>query len=277
MFRALLLVHNRQVCLASRLPLESLQVCLASIASVFQVLQVSDIGIIYITRGVDPNWQRRLLRFAASYLNHPPGVECQLYITFKEFTEGDLVWAREQLAPLEHIAILDYNGFNSFAEGCFAEAVGHITEPLLCTFMATTEIMHDNWLAKLYAVFSRPDVGLVGCTGSLWFITQFFPQLTYPNPHVRDNGIIIERGRYQEIINQFDFKTLHPCGKPMGCFEFEHGPNSMTRQVMAAGKGIYIVEKERILAPHEWPETTYRGNLHNVLVHDRGARDFQDL
>ena len=234
------------------------------------------IGIIYISRGVDPNWQRRLTRFVKSWLAHPPGIDCHLYITYKEFLPVDLLWALEQTLPLEPTNIVEYNGFNSFAEGCFAEALEHVKEPLLCTFMATTEIMHDNWLAKLYDGFCLENVGLVGCTGSLWFITQFFPQLTYPNPHVRDNGIIVEIARYRQIIEQFDLKTLHPCGKPMGCFEFEHGPHSLTRQIMKDSR-VLVVEKERIIGPEEWAETTYRGNLHNVLVHDRGARDFQDL
>jgi hypothetical protein len=46
---------------------------------------------------------------------------------------------------------------------------------------------------------------------------------------------------------------------------------------MAMGKTVLVVENDRVRAPHEWGDTTYRGNLRNVLVHDRGCRDYQDL
>ena len=44
---------------------------------------MSDIGVIYIARGADPNWQERFARFVASYREHSAGVDHQLYIIFK--------------------------------------------------------------------------------------------------------------------------------------------------------------------------------------------------
>jgi hypothetical protein len=222
---------------------------------------MSDIGVVYITRGVDPNWRARLTRFITSYLKYHGGAEHRLYVIYKEFSPDDLLWARHQLADLDHEPIFDYLEHNSFGGGCFQEACAHVTEPLLCTLVSTTEIMQPVWLHRLYNVFLWHKAGLVGCTGS-----------KEANLHIRDTAILIRRSQYLEISKQFDFTKSKE-----GYLDFEHGPNNLTIQVMRANRPVFVVEKERVLAPDAWGHTTYRGNLENVLVHDRGARDFQDL
>jgi hypothetical protein len=136
---------------------------------------------------------------------------------------------------------------------------------------SSAEIMHDNWLVKLYDVLNLPNVGLVGCCGSSAFIPYWFPELAYPNLHIRTPTFMIWRSLFQEIAGPFDFSS-----KQNDC-AFEHGPNSMTHQVLAAGKKALVVETERVIEPDAWGDTTYRNNLQNVLIHDRGARDYHDL
>ena len=237
---------------------------------------MSDIGVVYLARGVDPNWNIRIERFMRSWITHHPGIACQLYVIYKEFLPVDLQWAREFLnQQYPHVQIVDYNDFNSYAGGSFLEAANHVVEPVVCFLGSTSEIMHDNWLIKLYAALQLPTVGAVCCTGSYGFITEFNPQLTYPNVHIRNLSFLMDRERYKVAASTVDW-TEKP-GPKLADLNFEHGPNSLTRQIMAAGKTVLVVEKDRIRAPHEWGDTTYRGNLHNVLVHDRGARDYQDL
>ncbi len=223
---------------------------------------MSEIGVVYIARGKDPNWQKRFVRFIGSYLNHPAGIDHQLYVIYKEFDDStDLHWAFSLFDPLQPIHILNYNDHNSYGGGCFQEACKHVNEPLLCTLVSTTEIMSTSWLLALYGVYKSKDAGLVGVTGS-----------HEANIHIRDTAIIIDREFYVGVSKQFDFTTSKD-----GYLDFEHGPNNLTIQVMRDGKPVYVVEKYRILEPKDWGHTTYRGNLENVLVHDRGARDFQDL
>jgi hypothetical protein len=237
---------------------------------------MSDIGVVFLARGADPNWQQRISRFAASWLAHSPGLPSQLYVIFKEFASlADLELAQGMLAPTQPREILDYMGFNSYAGGSFLEATYHVTEPLVCFLGSTSEIMHDGWLDRLLVGFRLPTVGAVCCTGSYGFIREFNPDLSYPNIHMRNLSFVMERDLYRGFASQVDW-TEKP-GHKLADLNFEHGPNSLTRRIMAMGKTVLVVEKDRIRAPHEWGDTTYRGNLHNVLVHDRGARDYQDL
>lgn len=224
---------------------------------------MSDIGVVYICRQKDPNWRERSYRFVTSWMINPPGIDHQLYVIFKEFDTGeDLNWAMDLFVPLRPIYILNYMDHNSFGGGCFQEACNHVNEPLLCTLVSTSEIMCKDWLWRLKRAYHLlPNPGLVGCTGS-----------RDANMHIRDTAILVDREFYLFVSKQFDFTTSKD-----DYLEFEHGPNNLTIQALQLGKSIAVVEKDRTLAPHEWGFTTYRGNLENVLVHDRGARDYSDL
>ena len=237
---------------------------------------MSNIGVVYLARGVDPNWQQRITRFAASYMAHPAGVDHKVYVIYKQFTDKfDLIYAKASLAALKPTNIEDYIDFNSYAGGTFLEASRHVEEPLICFLGSTSEIMHDNWLAKLYEAIKIPSTGVVCCTGSSGFIREFFPQLTYPNYHIRNLSFLIGKELYQELASPVDW-TEKP-GHKIADLEFEHGPNSLTAQIRKRGLDVLVVENDRVRKPEEWGDTTYRGNLQNVLVHDRGARDYQDL
>ena len=222
----------------------------------------ADIGAVYIARGLDPNWAQRFRRFVESYHRHPAGIEFQLYIFYKQFDDAEaLTWARGLFSSLHPIEILNHMDAKTVA-GC--TAVGEeVKEPILCSLNSSSEIMHDDWMKKLYDAFSIPGVGLVGCTGS-----------RVANLHIRDTAILIDRVRYLTIAKPFDWEDPFRRGP----LEFEHGHNTLTTQILASGEKVYVVEKDRIIPPEEWGNpTTYQGHMQNVLIHDRGARDYHDL
>lgn len=226
-----------------------------------------EIGVVYTARGSNvgsgaPDWKARFPRFVKSYLEHQAGIDHTLYIFYKEFAMSpELAWAREQFAMLGNRVEL-LNHLNSKTTAGCTDVCDDVREFLICPLNSSTEIMHDNWLKKLYDVLMRPNTHLVGCTGS-----------RVASSHVRDTAFLSSRLRYAAIASQFDW--LKP--DRSGALDFEHGPNNFTQQILLAGEKVFVVEKDRIIAPEEWPSpTTYQGNLHNVLVHDRGARDYRD-
>ncbi len=228
---------------------------------------MSEIGVVYTARGSNvgsgpPDWKARFPRFVNSYLGHPAGIDHTLYIFYKEFaSKPELAWAREQFAKLgNRVEILNHLDSKTTA-GC-TDVCGDVLEVLICPLNSSSEIWHDGWLKRLYDVIMRKDTQLVGCTGS-----------NVATQHIRDTAFLSSRLRYAEIARQFDW--LAP--DRSGALEFEHGPNNFTQQILRAGEKVYVVEKDRVLEPPEWPSpTTYQGNLNNVLVHDRGARDYKD-
>lgn len=105
-------------------------------------------------------------RFAASFLRHRPGVPCQLLLILNGFDE------------------------QSYDEGSFAEALGGapfrtlllpgrrqdipayftaaraVETEYVCFLNSHSEILCDDWLAKMYGHVRREGVGVVGATGS---------------------------------------------------------------------------------------------------------------
>ena len=228
----------------------------------------NNIAVVYTARGSNvgsgpPDWRARFPRFIKSYLQHQAGIDHRLYIFYKEFaTAADLAWAREQFAVLgNRVELLNHLDSKSTA-GC-PDVRDDILEAIICPLNSSSEIMHDNWLQKLYGVFMQRGVGLVGCTGS-----------RDANLHIRDTAFLMDRERYFTTVSQFDWED--PSRK--GPLDFEHGPNNLTQQILSIGEKVFVVEKDRVLAPEEWPHpTTYHGNQQNVLVLDRGARDYKDF
>jgi hypothetical protein len=235
------------------------------------------IGVVYIARGKDPNWSERFIRFRNSYLQNPAGADHQVYVIFKEFdTPDDFRVAQDILRPLRAHELAAHIDNNALAlPGIIFEHRHLIAEQDVFLLNSSSHIMYADWLKMLVDNYRLPTVGLVGCTGSFGFITEFFPNLTYPNVHVRDTAILVNKDFYCDVATYH----LAKGGARGGTLAFEHGPDSLTRQVMAAGKTVLVVEKDgRGRAPHEWPhDTTYRGNQQNVLILDRGSRDYQDL
>ena len=115
---------------------------------------MQEIGVVYTCRGLDPNWRLRLPRFIASYLRHPPGIDHRLYILYKNFAvPPDLAWAREQFAVLgNRVELLNHLASRTTA-GC-TEVRDDIREPVLSHLNSSSEVMHDDWLRRLYEVFS---------------------------------------------------------------------------------------------------------------------------
>ena len=224
------------------------------------------IGVVYTARGSNigsgpPDWKARFPRFVESYFKHPAGIDHTLYIFYKDFaSHKELQWGRAQFPIPNRIEILNHLDSKTTA-GC-TDVCNDVSETLICPLNSSSEIMHDDWLGRLYDVFMGPDVGLVGCTGS--HIATF---------HIRDTAFLMDRKRYDDIASQFDWENPDRSG----ALNFEHGPDNLTQQILRAGERVLVVEKERVLAPDVWPyPTTYHGNLDNVLVHDRGARDYKD-
>ena len=227
-----------------------------------------EIAVVYTARGSNvgsgpPDWHARFPRFIKSYLQHPAGVDHKLYIFYKDFTiPSDLALAREQFAVLGNRVEL-LNHLNSKTTAGCPDVRDDVKESILCPLNSSSEIMHDNWLARLYGVFNKPGVGLVGCTGS-----------RDVNLHIRDTAFLVDREVYFAIASRFDWED--PSRR--GPLEFEHGPTNLTQQTMLAGLEVFVVEVNRVIAPNEWPHpTTYIGNQQNVLVLDRGAREYKDF
>ena len=111
--------------------------------------------------GLDP-----FRRFAASFLRHAAGVPCELLLILNGFDEQTY----------------DERGFAEALEGApfrtlllpgrrqdipaYFEAARAVESEYVCFLNSHSEILCDDWLAKMYEHVRREGVGVVGATGS---------------------------------------------------------------------------------------------------------------
>lgn len=123
-----------------------------------------EIAVVYLARfaeGVEP-----VRRFIDSYERHPAGIDHDLVIVWKGFPDQNPAGSPQKriFDRFDHrsIAMTD-EGLDLTAYDIASEKLDHQYVCFLNTF---SEIASDNWLQKLYSHIARPNVGVVGSTGS---------------------------------------------------------------------------------------------------------------
>lgn len=126
-----------------------------------------------------------------------------------------------------------------------------------------TTIKAHGWLDLMMRQTESRNVNLVGSMGS-W---ESCPNdgVSFPNPHIRTNGFLVERKKFLEISDR-RFRTKGEC------YDFESGPGNMASRLSsivagADGKGYFLNE---MLASR-----TFRlGGQENLLFSDNQTRHY---
>jgi hypothetical protein len=214
-------------------------------------------------------------RFVRSYREHPAGLDHKLVVYLvgyarPEDAENDIA----ALADIEHeVVFLERDLLDLPIYALAAEA---LELPTLCFMNWHTEVLVPNWLATLHSLLERPEVGVVGATGSYEATMSRLPWRRrrwpgFPNPHLRTNAFMLQRElmrslQWPHVDNKRDAWTL------------ESGYKGMTRQIQDRGLEVLIAGRDgKGYAPDEWPRSgTFRcGGQVNLLVADNRTRDWE--
>lgn len=105
-------------------------------------------------------------RFAASFLSHTAGLDHELVLIFNGFEKHSLDERpyAEALGGRPFRAVV-LPGQRQDIPAYF-ETARLVEADYLCFLNSHSEILRDDWLAKLYHHASRPEVGVAGATGS---------------------------------------------------------------------------------------------------------------
>ncbi|WP_316189683.1 glycosyltransferase family A protein [Bradyrhizobium sp. SZCCHNS1054] len=125
---------------------------------------MNDVAVIYLARlaeGFQP-----IEGFLRSYREHPAGIPHDLIILAKGFEKpGHFAALQALLGDVPHrvIAVDDDIGFDIHA---YKAGIENVENATICCMNTFTTLRTDDWLKKLYDNFNKPDVGIVGATGS---------------------------------------------------------------------------------------------------------------
>jgi hypothetical protein len=242
---------------------------------------MTDLSVVHLVwhrLGIEP-----FRRFVDSYRRHEAGIEHDLVLVFKEFSDEKLHEPYYDLmAGLRFQALVMPGSW--FDIPAYFALGDHLHAACLGFLNSNSEIQADHWLAKLHGHLLEPGVGLVGATGS-WeshldsargqspavslqpWVEAFDP---FPNAHVRTNAFMLRR----ELMAGLPWR---PRNDKWDCWKFESGKQGLTRQVLSRGLRPLVVGRDG--AAHEaehWPASrTFRaGGQENLLVADNQTRDY---
>lgn len=259
--------------------------------------EIGLVHVVYAPYGVAP-----LQRFMDSYRQHPAGTDHQLILVCKAFEAETLPMGfQAAVNGVAHQALFVPDG--GFDLGSYFHAARACEHRLLCFTNSSSEILADDWLAKLAAALTESGVGLAGATGSheshssqLWHhllrsfpkrrlrwgidLLRRFPLLLEasrdfpctPNFHLRTNVFLAER---QQLLGL----DAGPFLSKEDCHRFESGRRGLTETFRRAGLEPRVVDRHgRAWRPERWQEShTFRAGVQEgLLVADNRTRDYQE-
>jgi hypothetical protein len=218
-------------------------------------------------------------RFLASYARHEAGAEHRLVVVFKEFRDpAALAAVQARFGGLEHEELLMPEACLDLA--AYPRVAEAIDAPWLLFLNSNSELLDDGWLSKPLAQLLRPEVGMVGATGSYEGsasplsarLLRRRPLVPFPNPHIRTNAFMLER----DLALALDWGDAN---SKASAWQVENGPHGLTRQVIERGLEPLVVGRDGVGYPVDrWREAdVFRtGQQANLLVSDNRTRDFAE-
>ena len=211
------------------------------------------IGVVYLYRFAEGEVPART--FLESYRAHPAGVEHDLHVILKGFPDvASCAAARASFDPLSaNLIELDDTGYDI---GSYLVAAQRIANNRLVFLNTFSEILADNWLAHLDAALNRPDVGLVGATGSWQSLgsayvaaaLRFAHWLRHPIGYVKSH---FENGSYSSVGTGVPRRSFRDIALKIRGFadlyEFGRYPNPHIRT------NAFMIDRERFLSLHSIP------------------------
>jgi len=242
--------------------------------------------------------------FLNSYRRHPAGIGHDLLIIYKGFR------SQQTLRPYEALLEGIPHKFS------FLSDVGYDVRPYIkvardypygyFVFLNSfSRMLLPGWLELLYRHVRRPNVGIVGATGSYQShasdyetfkrvfpdyvsaykrpILRMYRYLRYrvamgrhfppfPNYHIRTNAFMVSR----DVVAQLKTPTvLHK----WDAYRFESGKASMTNQIMSLGLVPLVIGADgHGYEPQEWPNarTFWMSRQENLIVSDNQTRAYDE-
>ena len=255
-----------------------------------------EVAIVYLARA--RSRIESLRRFLRSYERHSGGLEHDLVVVFKGFSqEAELAEWRTALArfPHQELRMSDF-GFDIRAYSLAARRLPH---RYLCFLNSFSEPLTPDWLRILHRWVVEPGVGVVGCTGAWTSIFSIVEQelasaanqpllrrlllrikvpinrrayAPFPNPHVRSNAFLIPRELMNRVWPGF------VVGKRKA-YHWESGRKGFTRRVQELNLRVLVAGKDgHAYAIEEWPRsgTFLQGKQENLLVADNQTRGYDE-
>ncbi len=238
----------------------------------------SEISVVFLVWG--PLGTPTLERFAASYRARSGGTPHRLAVVFNGVEPSDEDAFQEALGDLQYESVHLSRRMLDLA--AYIAAGRQLDSEYLCFLNSYSELLDDEWLAKMFGHLTTPGVGLVGASGSYEsaatnapLVARPFRRLqfpAFPNPHIRSNAFML-RCETMLALNWSEVRTK------TAAWKLESGVHGISRQVRAMGLRALVVGRdgEAYDSDRYYESNTFRrGRQANLLVADNRTRQFDE-
>jgi hypothetical protein len=220
-----------------------------------------------------------LVRFVASLRRHRSGCDHRLAVVFNGFDGRPAPAYTAALEGVEHEAVILPEPVQDLV--AYRMAADRVDAGAMCFVNSYGEVLVDGWLARLDAARREPGAGIVGASGSWESAASSAPLALrlqrhlrfprFPNPHMRTSAFMLDRG----LLLDLDWSGAQT---KLGALRLESGRRSLSRQVLARGLGLWVVDRDgRRWEPEQWPASrTFRsGEQEGLLVGDNRTEQYR--
>lgn len=190
-------------------------------------------AVVYLARQVDG--LRFLPRFLGSLQKHPAGMEYDLIVILKGYSDGDIPRCLRGFRAdgLKRVRTMVFDDSRFATEAFFVAAERFEFETFLF-FVSSARVLGPDWVARIIAPLLTSNVRLTGASSGLEALNETTP---FPNPSIRTTGFAIRREDWL-ALDRGDLSIRY------GGNLFEAGPQSMTKQILQAGGEILLVGRD---------------------------------
>lgn len=213
-----------------------------------------DVSVLYVlpTENYGPEHMDYALRFVATYLSYPPGMNHNLYV----ISNGG---APSPCADTLFSTIPSFKGFltrnDNFAKdiGAFQFGARALAADMFVFFGGNTYLKREGWMARMVWAFQSEGDHLFGSFGSL-----------VSRPHIRTTGFWCSKDlftRYPRIVRNDDER-----------YTFEHRDGSLTDYAKSLKKKALMVTWTGVYGEGAWHMVKngyHNGDHSECLVADR--------
>lgn len=226
---------------------------------------MADYAVVYLARAA--NHPRHLRAFVNCLRLYRAGFPYDLIVIAKGFGSTRPEVEGLGIEDLSNIVFFDVAD-DTFATNAFFMVANRFTYKAFQFHVSWSRPCANGWLGLMIEIMEHDEgVGLVGASGGF---EQLNSETPFPNPNIRTTGFLVAR------------KTLlsldpGPLAEKYDGNLFEAGPNSMTQQIVLAGKRPVVAGRDGQAFDIEgWPTSrTFRsGTQSNLLIADNRTQHY---
>ena len=199
-----------------------------------------------------------ILKFFKNYFRYKSGVKHKLLVCFKLLDKQKVISLRSLFKNINYIEFIDPSNVNDYDFGSYKRIAQKYPRYKIFFLNSHSYPIVNNWLKKIVKHYRNKS--LIGCSGSyesklsslkikkfykffgyiINYINYFFKFNSFPNPHIRTTGFLINGTDFLNFTQNRKFDNKEDA------WVAESGKNSLTNFFKKKNFNIFLVNSDGV-------------------------------